>query len=229
MARIELIATLLAIVFTVAKSSRGDEQKSVLARVAEASKRGASTIAPISARKEMKVAPASKASSAASIIEELSESRDTVFVGQVPATRVVSGWYEYRTVFIMAMVLVAFARHVWSAAVELKRMTNMMGKLSVEAESIAAASGSGNNEPMSPREFAAANGLAPTASTSVSAQPVLVSSPSSVVAARACQMSRRSRSQPTRTSDATRATRSRELQIRQAVDGTVRRAHSSER
>lgn len=222
MARIEFIATLLAIVFTVAKSSRGDEQKSVLARVAETSKRGASTIAPISARENMKVAPVVKTPSAATIVEELSESRDTLFVGQVPATRVVSGWYEYRTVFIMAMVLVAFARHVWSAAVELKRMTNMMGKLSVEAESIAAASGSGINEPMSPRAFAAASGL------SVNAQPVLVSSSSSAIAARVCQMSERARSQPPRSGRA-RASRSREFQIRQAVDGTVRRARSSER
>lgn len=73
-----------------------------------------------------------------------------------PLTDVVGDYLQWRTVFIMGMVLVAFGRIVMSSVLELKKALNALSK--VETERLAAAE---NVTPMSARVFARSEGLAP--------------------------------------------------------------------
>lgn len=218
----------------VVGASRGDEQKLVVARVVSAGE-AQKKLAAAAATPQEAESP-SDANAPTTLLGELSESRGALFVGPVPAVRVMSEWCQWRTVFIMGMVLFAFGRQVWGAAKELRHMTNMMGKLDAEAEAIAAASGAGSDAPMSPRAFAAANGLAPAAGVNAaaaalpSAERRRTAQPAAVAAhSRSCEASRRTSSEPAsrRRSEAPAAAAVIGVDRRALAAGGLRRARSS--
>eukprot|EP00929_Paragymnodinium_shiwhaense_P109762 TRINITY_DN76287_c0_g1_i1.p1 TRINITY_DN76287_c0_g1~~TRINITY_DN76287_c0_g1_i1.p1 ORF type:complete len:248 (-),score=52.64 TRINITY_DN76287_c0_g1_i1:122-763(-) len=79
----------------------------------------------------------------------------TASIGDVPAFSVVAKYCQWRTLFIMGMVLFAFARTIMTSVGELKKAMNALSK--AESERVAAAA---NVTPMSARAFAQAEGLA---------------------------------------------------------------------